>query len=972
MIIEGLDALKLWLSKKLEPICDADPAALAKYVIALIKKDKVQVELKALCEDQLDVFLGDNTKKFVADLFSSLDTKSYLPVNPDIVTNDNRVANENSIIVKTIVNNEQKGSKRKSIDENDKNEIEKVQKTENKSDVGKTEMIVNNSSREILEVKQVSNDSKFPNDSKLDPNEANTDKNKKTFKESIVLKPRNGTVNEKDLSKEVSLDKSLKSASPGQARRRHSSRHGLSPNRISRHSKSSRRDRSRREHENKSRERRPRRKEKDKCRDYEEKGFCMLGEVCPYDHGHDPLEVDDTNLPQMLTLAGLPSIQPHQNFTQQPQPPQHLQFLPNMLPSHPMRPLQSAVPGALSLNTGLTTVHIQKQTPIPSPIEINRNQVPIFRPRNSLAFIKNNSPVLMSGSKQHLVNAGEAYNPEAPAIEATESCIMKSDGSFSSKLERAESDNKTHNELIQIALGNVPLTPIVGTQPSNIFQLNSQLNTMQPQNQTFQMYQNVPGSDILQQTYLPISLPNQQQHQQQQQAFHIQMQLQQQQATTILAHQQQQQQQAAVQIPLRQPFHNKTVLEIRKIPSNLNNIVKISEHFQKFGVITKIQTPFDNDQQAALVEFATYQQANSAYNSPEAILGNRFIKMFWHNPNRQQKNNNQQAVKNTSSQEVAVEQKTQKPKKVASSNELVYRNPKTDPNFINQEKKKELEKLKMDLAKKKQFHYEELLEKQKGILKKLQDGKSLTKEQRERLLKTFKHCDVTVQRLKKEILDDSQMKQKSSVQYSKDPNKEILDREIDIYNGHLGGDELEEAKHALILLKKQIGFNPRGRGFPKTRGRGASLWHRGRGRGGFKNNILDNRPKQLLVTGFAADEKESVISHFAAFSQMDRIEETTPDKLILTFPTRQSAETAATRGMKFNGKQLILSWFYSQPKTSISNDIESERHSLSHSLSEKDFEDDLLELDKDDEEMLLAIDDDDDDEDEDEERSWKR
>lgn len=76
--------------------------------------------------------------------------------------------------------------------------------------------------------------------------------------------------------------------------------------------------------------------------------------------------------------------------------------------------------------------------------------------------------------------------------------------------------------------------------------------------------------------------------------------------------------------------------------------------------------------------------------------------------------------------------------------------------------------------------------------------------------------------------------------------------------------------------------------------------------------------------------------------------------------------------MKFNGKQLILSWFYSQPKTSISNDIESERHSLSHSLSEKDFEDDLLELDKDDEEMLLAIDDDDDDEDEDEERSWKR
>ena len=48
----------------------------------------------------------------------------------------------------------------------------------------------------------------------------------------------------------------------------------------------------------------------------------MLGEVCPYDHGYDPVEVDDTNLPQMLSLAGLPA-------TSQPnQPPQHPTQLP--------------------------------------------------------------------------------------------------------------------------------------------------------------------------------------------------------------------------------------------------------------------------------------------------------------------------------------------------------------------------------------------------------------------------------------------------------------------------------------------------------------------------------------------------------------------------------------------------------------------------------------------------------------------
>ena len=37
--------------------CDADPGALAKYVIALVKKDKPMEQLKESCLDQLDVFL---------------------------------------------------------------------------------------------------------------------------------------------------------------------------------------------------------------------------------------------------------------------------------------------------------------------------------------------------------------------------------------------------------------------------------------------------------------------------------------------------------------------------------------------------------------------------------------------------------------------------------------------------------------------------------------------------------------------------------------------------------------------------------------------------------------------------------------------------------------------------------------------------------------------------------------------------
>ena len=37
--------------------CEADAGALAKYVVALVKKDRPLNELKDTCVDQLDVFL---------------------------------------------------------------------------------------------------------------------------------------------------------------------------------------------------------------------------------------------------------------------------------------------------------------------------------------------------------------------------------------------------------------------------------------------------------------------------------------------------------------------------------------------------------------------------------------------------------------------------------------------------------------------------------------------------------------------------------------------------------------------------------------------------------------------------------------------------------------------------------------------------------------------------------------------------
>ncbi|KAL3212077.1 hypothetical protein MRX96_008323 [Rhipicephalus microplus] len=82
MIIENSEALKSWLTGYLEHMCDADPVALSKYVMALVKKDKSEKELKEICMDQLDVFLQKGTKPFVDMLFETLLNKSYLQGKP--------------------------------------------------------------------------------------------------------------------------------------------------------------------------------------------------------------------------------------------------------------------------------------------------------------------------------------------------------------------------------------------------------------------------------------------------------------------------------------------------------------------------------------------------------------------------------------------------------------------------------------------------------------------------------------------------------------------------------------------------------------------------------------------------------------------------------------------------------------------------------------------------------------------------
>ncbi|XP_042499864.1 zinc finger CCCH domain-containing protein 41-like [Macadamia integrifolia] len=67
-----------YLVKNLEPLTEADPVILAEYVAALLKKDKPVKELQKLCAENLVEFLGQGTKSFITKLFQSLENGSIV------------------------------------------------------------------------------------------------------------------------------------------------------------------------------------------------------------------------------------------------------------------------------------------------------------------------------------------------------------------------------------------------------------------------------------------------------------------------------------------------------------------------------------------------------------------------------------------------------------------------------------------------------------------------------------------------------------------------------------------------------------------------------------------------------------------------------------------------------------------------------------------------------------------------------
>ncbi|CAG0922037.1 unnamed protein product [Notodromas monacha] len=376
-------------------------------------------------------------------------------------------------------------------------------------------------------------------------------------------------------------------------------------------------------------------------------------------------------------------------------------------------------------------------------------------------------------------------------------------------------------------------------------------------------------------------------------------------------------------------------LEIRKIPAKENDIVTLSSHFAKFGKIVNIQVNYNDLHDAALITFALPSEAHAAFKSPEPVLNNRFIRVFWHDGSANDPELSK-AAKEEEEVQKAAEAKEQKAKAIAAihkQQELIL--TRQTAKKLEEDTKKEAMKLTTTLVKQRALLLEKQLEQQRKLIAKLELGKStLSPEEKDKLRSTIKSLQTSIEATK---LDMGAAGAKSALparpKTKQEVEKELLDMELELYSKQEVGADATELQKKVVELKqlaavmsvptpvmpgaKVMRPSFRGRGITRAHPyafRGARFSSRGRGfataqQFNSTTTSLDKRPKRFLVTGFLENEKENVIRHFSKFTGMtNHVSDDAIPSLTFEFKSRLEAEIALSKGRSFEEKMLSVNW----------------------------------------------------------------
>ncbi|XP_061658879.1 RNA-binding protein 27 isoform X2 [Syngnathoides biaculeatus] len=909
MIIENVDALKSWLAKLLEPICDADPSALANYVVALVKKDKPEKELKALCADQLDVFLQKETVGFVDKLFECLTSKNYQG-NPVVKELPKEAVNlppaKSDVLEIEAPEEERENRRRRSPLRNRSDFNESRSRDDRRRDERKRREFDRHSKsgggdshreRERHERRKGSSRGRSNSHSRSRSRSGSRGKSRgRDFKSKFEVERKDADNYNSQQPPQLTsallptplrpFSSTAGCAGPGGvplATHAHIP-DGTTDSWSSYYGKP-RQDGIGKMFSNKN----PSRKQR--CRDYDEKGFCVRGDLCLFDHGNDPLIVDDVNLPNIIPFPPPPVIPPGGL----PMPPPITEPPPSLrIPPPPMPPYgQPPPPGVFSLTDNYDPEGYNPESP--GLTGAGRNQYRHFIPRvltqrpNLIGLTSND------GQGSRAANIVIQTEPATPASTpgGNMSCF------------NSEQHNRKRPMGCMIAEGRMVKKPWMqkpnfnnkGSFPKRNFHVNTklevrnippELNTISKLNEHFSKFGTLVNIQVVFGGDPEVAL--------------IQF--------------------TSNEEACRAMYCMEAVLNNRFINMRWHRKFSMpGVHQSEQGAGSQGATSIPNLGPQGMKQHSTSSYVLNKHRSP-ALVGTTSTPDNL-TPSAEAGN---VAPPLTNTQKAPYASNPLK-----SSSKCLGKTAKALEAQEALKKKQEALKLQNDLQKKKQEMLKTQIECQKALINRLEKNRGMKPEERANIMKTLKELTEKIAQLQNEMNPASQVSKANNgkPKTKTETQKELLDAELDFHKKLSSGEDTTDLKRKLGQLQKeatQLGIlrSPtcRGRGRGKVPLDAGSI--RARGRGGSVNRmVVDHRPRALSIVGVTQEEKEELTSHFVKFGDLEDLRDQDATSVIMTFKTRSEAENAANQGAKFKGRVLQISWH--KPKTpSVTTEPEEE------------------------------------------------
>ncbi|THD20756.1 RNA-binding protein 26 [Fasciola hepatica] len=616
-------SLESWLHEKLKPLCVADPIPLSQYVIALIKKDKPEKELREICIDQLEVFLQENTPKFVEDLFTALISQSY--VTTDVMESTTKKG-ETVERVGAHSRLEAPKEKKRSVTGETLTSDSTAVKTPIKSAVSSKSRTARSRSRSPLTSSRTGANPLSNSRGRRGRDSSEREPGKNRLEESIEGKAVSSR-NRREDSSESTDARRFRLRDPDIHRHRFARERYRSPDRSDRYgSRCAPLGRT-----DNTRDGGPRKR---RCRNFEEHGVCAAGSRCPFDHGPHALVLPSTKVTS-TTIVNVPLSSGHSHSRDDSS--------------------KGAVPTDQKTNSSggfkSTEPHCVETT-VSIPIVQSAGEPLLSTPDSSAT-----TQTLSTASILPVYRPTPINHPDATAVPQLETFPFNPSllsipppilGTFTWPTLNLPKTFASHNAVTNEFPRAQPIRHNVVPIPMR--EINPIHTVVTNESTDFASSTNVvpPAYEPDRPQITMISGPNSQSPSRADTAWAVTAPNS---ADAPLIYtpspiSERLGQEATRGSHTRGGYYNSvtsfkvmdhmtpfpSVLYVTKLPWKQNDVDQLHVHFAKFGTVLKIVPCFGGLADAAMVEFSSPVEAEAAYRSPEPILSNRFIRLSLNPP----------------------------------------------------------------------------------------------------------------------------------------------------------------------------------------------------------------------------------------------------------------------------------------------------------------------------------------------------